>query len=64
VGSEEYHELVNMNAFIDGDKAVMNVGLSLQILHVIFDIGITNARGEVIVLTCSDQHLPLFDCIN
>jgi hypothetical protein len=55
---EEYHEPVCVDAFVDSDNAVMNVGLDLGILHIIFGIGIMNAREKIIVLTRGDQHLP------
>lgn len=55
---EEYHESVSVDAFVDCDNAVMNVGLDLGILHIVFGIGITNAGKKYMVLTRGDQHLP------
>ena len=60
---EENHELVCVDAFVDSDNAVMNVGLDLGNLHIVFGIRITNARGKNIVLTRGDQYLPWLELV-
>ena len=55
---EENHELVLVTSFVNGDNAVVNIGLDSIFTKVVFGERVPGAMGMVACLMRVDQNLP------